>query len=150
MLPGFDRSIARSRVANLLVTSTAGAASPPAHTTWRNSAPYFASRLISAVPELVFHVLPAGRNQSAALNVGRGTQACMAPSGLASSSRVTVWKLRQAPGVGANARSATAAVGSAEAATRAPPVLRTSRLFILIESSLWMRLGLGFGCADCI
>ena len=124
--------MARSRVANLLVTSTTGAFSSSDHATCRNSAPYLASRLIPATLALVVQVLPAGRNQSGALKAGSGTQACAWPPGLPISSRVTVWKVRHAPGLGANAPCAIAAPGSAVAAATAAPAFKTSRLLIVM------------------
>src|SRR4051794_6547917 len=116
------RSMARSRVENLLVTSTTGAFSSSDQATCRNSAPYFASRLISATLALLVHELPAGRNQSGSLKAGSGTHACTWPPALPISSRVTVWKVRHAPGVGANVPCADAAPGNAVAAASAAPV----------------------------
>src|SRR2546423_15113293 len=104
--------MARSRVENLLVTSTTGAVSSSDQATCRNSAPYFASRLISATLALVVQELPAGRNQSGSLKAGSGTHACTWPAGLAISSRGTVWNVRQAPGLGANVPWANPAPGS--------------------------------------
>src|SRR5690606_10212095 len=115
-LRGLLRSTARSCVENRLVTSTTGTDSPSFQTTCRNSAPYFGSRLISALLAFVVQVLPAGRNQSSLLKAGNGTHACTRPAGLLISRRVTVSKARHAPGLGAKGLWAAAKRGHASAA----------------------------------
>jgi hypothetical protein len=58
LLPGFARSTKRSRVANRVVTSMAGAGSPAAHSAYSMPAPYFSSRSTRATVALPVHVCP--------------------------------------------------------------------------------------------
>src|SRR5712691_10993139 len=126
--PGLVRSIARSRVANRLTTSTTGAGSPSAHSTCSICAPYFASRCGTADLALVFHSLPSGCIQSRSSTAGNGTHACTFPDGLTISTRVVISNLRQASGLGANGVSAKATRGSAAPTASAAPVCKNSRL----------------------
>jgi hypothetical protein len=155
-LPGFERSTARSCAKTLLVTSTTGTFSLSAHSTCSISAPYFGSRTFVPLP-LVVHWLPSDLNQSFSFTDGSGIQACVFPSGLAISSRVTIWKLRQAPGCGANAPCDEANCGRPAANVKAAPVFKKSRLskciMILLDvwvfqhfRSFWTRLRLRRAC----
>ena len=56
--PGFVTSTMRSRVANRVVTSTAGAVSPAGHSAYRMPAPYFSSRYRRAAAALPIQVCP--------------------------------------------------------------------------------------------
>jgi hypothetical protein len=58
LLPGLVTSTKRSRVANRVVTSMAGADSPAAHSAWRMPAPYFSPRYTRAAVALPVHVCP--------------------------------------------------------------------------------------------
>src|ERR1044072_4257023 len=119
-----------------LVTSIT-AASDPCHCACTKPALYFASRVSVADFAFDVNVLSPDLNHAASFTVGTGTQACVTPSALAISSRVTIWKLRHAPGFGANVACADAAFGSTPASDNAAPPFKRSRRWIVMVFPPW-------------
>jgi hypothetical protein len=131
---GLLKSMARSRVAIVLKTSTIGTNWPALHVTCSIPGPSTEFRTSDADWPLVDHSFPSERNQSVWGREGSGIHACVGPSGSLISMRVQSWNRRHGPGSGANVLYADAARGTAESTDSATPALTKSRLLTFTGS----------------